>query len=137
MLRPALLLAALLTAAPAQAQTVKAPACPVGQTPILTVRLYFGLMENGRQIMDAAWEDFLGRTVTPRFADSYSVTDATGRWRDQKTKIIHREPSRIVEVDAPDTKELRDKAEEIRKTYIARFHQQSVGIVTLPACGAF
>ncbi len=129
--RPAILLALTLAATPAYA------ACPVGQTPMLSVRLYFGLTENRKLITDTAWEDFLARTVTPRFPGGYTVTNAMGRWRDQKTNAIAREPSRIIEVDAPDTKELRDKAEEIRKTYTARFHQQSVGIVTMPVCGAF
>ena len=131
MTRPAILLVALLEATPAWA------ACPAGQTPMLDVRIYFGLMENGRQLTNSAWEDFLARTVTPRFPAGYTVYDATGRWRDRQTKVIGREPTRILEIDAPDTQELRDKAEEIRKTYATRFHQQSVGIVTLPACGAF
>ena len=104
---------------------------------MLDVRLYFGLMENGRQLTNSAWEDFLARTVTPRFPAGYTVYDATGRWRDRQTEVIGRESTRILEIDAPDTQELRDKAEEIRKTYVTRFHQQSVGIVTLPACGAF
>jgi hypothetical protein len=137
MTRPAILLAALLAAAPAQAQTAKAPACPAGQSPMLSVRLYFGLTENGQRITQAAWEDFLDREISPRFPRGYTVTDASGAWHDAKTGTTGREPSRILEVDAPDTQELRDKAEEIRQGYAARFHQQSVGIVTLPACAAF
>ena len=131
--RPVLMLIALLLAAPAEAQT----ACPAGQKPMLTVRLYFGMLQNGKLIADSAWEDFLAREVTPRFSDGYTVIPAMGRWRNPLTRVSGREPTRIVEVDAPDTKELHDNAEAIRKGYAARFHQQSVGIVSLSTCGAF
>jgi hypothetical protein len=132
-IRPILLLAALLLAMPAEAQT----ACPAGQKPMLTVRLYFGMLQNGKLIPDSAWEDFLGRSVTPRLPGDYTVIGAMGRWRNPLTQVTGREPAHIIEVDAPDTRDLRDKADAIRKDYAARFRQQSVGIVTLPACGAF
>ena len=113
-------------------------ACPVGQTAMLHVRIYFGLMEeDGKRVPDAAWRDFLARTVTPRFPAGFTVYAAMGQWRDLKTKVIGREPSRIVEVDAPDSRAVRAKVEEVRKTYQTRFHQQAVGLVTEPVCGAF
>jgi len=131
MTKTAILLAALLAASPAAA------ACPVGEAPLLHVQIYFGQMEAGKQLADSAWEDFLARSVTPRFPAGYTVYDAVGRWRDLQTKIIGREPTKIVEIDAPDTREFRARIEDIRKDYGARFHQQAVGIVTAPACGAF
>ena len=131
MTRSAILLAALIAASPAKA------ACPLGEAPLLQVRIYFGLMEGGKQLSDPVWEDFLAHSVTPRFPAGYTVYDAVGRWRDLQTKIIGREPTKIVEVDAPDTKDVRARVEDIRKDYGTRFHQQAVGIVTLPACGAF
>jgi hypothetical protein len=126
-----LFLVLLLAAAPANA------ACPAGQSPMLTVRLYFGLMADGKRVPEQAWGDFLARTVTPRFPSGFTVYDATGQWRDRRTNIIGREPSRVIEIDAQDGAKTRNAVEEIRKAYGARFHQQSVGIVTLPACGAF
>jgi hypothetical protein len=111
-------------------------ACPTGQHAMLTARLYFGLMENGRRVPDAAWADFLARSVTPRFA-GFTVYEASGQWRDPRTHAIEREPARVIEIDAPDTRELRARIEETRNAYKARFHQQSVGLLTLPACGTF
>ncbi len=126
----ALLLA--LASAPALA------ACPAGETPMLHVRIYFGQVEeDGKPIAPAAWEDFVARTVTPRFPEGFSIYDAQGQWRDLKTGAIGREPSRIIEVDRRDTRDLHTKIAEIRKAYQSRFHQQAVGLVTLPACGSF
>jgi len=112
-------------------------ACPAGQHAMVTARLYFGLMENGKRIADSAWADFLARSVTPRFAAGFTVYEAAGQWRDPRTHVIGREPTRVIEIDAPDTRELRDRIAEIRNGYKARFHQQSVGLLTLPACGTF
>jgi hypothetical protein len=135
MMKPAAILALMLmlSASPALA------ACPVGQAPLLHVRIYFGLLipTTGKRIPESTWEDFLTRTVTPRFPSGYTVYDAMGRWRDLTTKVVGREPSRIVEVDAPDSSDVRAKVEEIRKTYQTRFQQQAVGLVTEPVCGAF
>lgn len=128
----ALALLALLLSAPAFA------ACPVGETPMLHVRIYFGQTEgDGKPVPPSAWEDFVAATVTPRFPEGFTVYDASGQWRDLKTGAIDREPSKIVEVDRRDTRDLHAKIEQIRKIYQSRFHQQAVGLVTLPACGSF
>jgi hypothetical protein len=127
-----LVLAAMLLAAPAHA------ACPAGQSATLSVRIYFGQTEeDGKPIATSAWEDFVATTVTPRFPAGFTVYDAMGQWRDLQTHVVGREPSRIIEIDAADTREFRAKVEEIRKTYRARFHQQAVGLLTFPACGTF
>jgi hypothetical protein len=123
---------ALLWCAPAFA------ACPSGQAPLLHVRIYFGQTEgDGKPIAASAWEDFVAGTVTPRFPDGFTIYDAQGQWRDTKTRAIAHEPSRIIEVDRRDTRDLRVKISEIRKAYQSRFHQQAVGLVTMPACGSF
>jgi hypothetical protein len=123
--------AMLLWSAPAMA------ACPAGQHAMVTARLYFGLTENAKPIADSAWTDFLARSVTPRFPSGFTVYEALGQWRDPRTRIIGREPSRVVEIDAPDTRDLRDRIAAVRAEYKTRFHQQSVGLLTLPACGTF
>ncbi len=126
-----LALLALLAPAPAFA------ACPAGQSEMLTVRLYFGQEMNGRAIAPAAWRDFLSRTVTPRFASGFTVFDAQGQWRETQTGRVTREASKVVEIIAPDSREFRARVEEIRTSYVARFHQQSVGLLTISGCGTF
>ena len=44
---------------------------------------------------------------------------------------------RMIEIAAPDTAALRTRINEIRKNYVARFHQDSVGLLTIPGCGTF
>lgn len=113
-------------------------ACPAGETPMLHVRLYFGQTQaDGKPIPVSAWEDFVATTVTPRFAEGFTIYDASGQWRDLKTNAIDHEPSKIIEVDRRDTSRLHVQIEEIRTAYQLRFHQQAVGLVTLPACGSF
>ena len=126
-----LALLALLLPAPARA------ACPAGQSDMLTVRLYLGQEMNGRTIAPSAWRDFLARSVTPLFPDGFTVYAAQGQWRDPATHAITREPSRVIEIVAPDSRTLRERVETVRKTYKDRFHQQAVGLLTLPGCGTF
>jgi hypothetical protein len=126
-------LALLMLLAPAPAFA----ACPAGQSEILTVRLYFGQEMNGKVIAPSAWRDFLARSVTPLFPDGFTVYDGQGQWRDPRTQRITREPSRVVEIAAPDTRELRHRVETVRKIYKEQFRQQSVGLLTFPGCGTF
>lgn len=112
-------------------------ACPPGQSAMLTVRLYFGQNMHGRAIAPAAWRDFLARTVTPRFPDGFTVYEAQGQWRDTGTHIIGHEASKVIEIVAPESQQLQTRVEELRKNYMSRFHQQAVGLLTLPACGTF
>lgn len=124
-------LVALLAPLPALA------ACPAGQTQMLHTRLYFGLTMNGRPIADSDWSDFLVRSVTPRFSSGFTVYEATGQWRDRSSGAMARERTRVIEIAAPDTPRLRAAAQAVRREYRERFHQQSVGIITSPACAAF
>jgi hypothetical protein len=126
-----LVVLALLAASPAFA------ACPAGQSEMLTARLYFGQSMHGRAIAPAAWREFLARTVTPRFPSGFTVYDAQGQWRDTQTRTVTREASKVVEIIGADSGELRDGIEAVRKIYIARFHQQSVGLLTFAGCGTF
>lgn len=126
---------ALLSAAPdAFAQT-----CPLaGGKPMLVVQLFFGQSIAGqRNIAPRAWQAFLKEDLTPRFPDGFTVFDGYGQWRDPATAHIGRERSKIVEIATPDTPAIRAKIEDIAARYRARFHQQSVGVVTMPGCARF
>ena len=130
MLQAALLLAAL--AAPAKT-------CPLpSEKPMVEVQLFFGRdIPGGGQVSDADWASFAATVITPAFPDGFSVTDAKGQWRDSATGKIVREPSEILVVITPQSASLAPKIGKIADAYRARFHQQSVGIVTRPVCAAF
>ena len=121
----------------------RADSCPLpGQKPMLVVQLFFGQSEKirgekGGEIPHKAWQAFLRDAVTPRFPDGFTVYDGYGQWRDPATSKIVRERAKVVEIAAESAPELGRKIPELTALYRAKFHQQSVGVVTMPGCGAF
>lgn len=128
-----LVLLALLPWRTGQAGTCQPPAAPM-----LAVRLFLGQsLPGGGQVSPRDWRRFLAETVTPRFPDGFTVLAAEGQWRDPRSGRIIREPSRVLLVAAEDDAATRAKVAEIAGAWRDRFHQQSVGILAEPACGAF
>ena len=120
-------------------QSALAETCPLaGQKPMLVAQLFFGQNIAGKKdIAPAAWQTFLKEDVSPRFPDGFTVLDAYGQWRDPATMRIGRERSKVLEIATDDSPDVRTKLEDIAARYRALFHQQSVGIVTMPGCARF
>jgi len=117
----------LLAAAPALAQE-----CPLtGQSPKLEVQLFFS------GASPAAWARFLRDELTPAFPDGFTVYQAYGQWKDPKTHRISRERTEVVMIAAADGPAFRSRITALAERYTRRFHQQSVGLLTNPSCGAF
>jgi len=131
----ALLSAALIAVAtPAYAQL----SCTLPQKPMVEVELMFGRNIAGKLgVTDKLWAAFLAREVSPRFPDGLTVFDTTGQWRDAKTKAVIREPSKIVRIIMPADAQANEKIGAIASAYKTQFRQDSVGIVTRPACVSF
>jgi hypothetical protein len=113
--------------------------CPIaGQNPMMIIQLFFGQDVAGKGPLPRRdWNAFLRDTVTPRFPDGFTVFDSYGQWRAPGAAKIGRERSRMIEIAAVDSPEVRKNIADLTALYRARFHQQSVGIVTMPGCGAF
>jgi len=60
--------------------------------------------------------------------------NAAGKWRDQATGKIMREPSKIVQIVLPGQAEDMTRLNEIVAAYKRRFKQHSVGMIVRPAC---
>ena len=134
-LLPLLLLSAC--AYPVAGLPPQAAGCPAG-TPALTAQLLFGRsIDGGGTVSDAAWRDFLARSVTPRFPDGLTVLTATGQWRDRTTGRISHEPSTVVEIVAEDSPDTIAKLQAIRAAYRTAFRQDSVGLVLNESCASF
>ena len=104
---------------------------------MIEVDLLFGRNIGGRLgVTDKRWTVFLASEVTPRFPDGLTVFDASGQWRDAEKKRIVREPSKIVRIITADA-DAQAKIDAVVEAYKKRFHQQSVGVVTRPACVSF
>jgi hypothetical protein len=84
-----------------------------------------------------AWERFVAREITPRFPDGFTVTDASGQWRDSADGTIVHEPSKRVEIVLPGADDDDSRLDAIVSVYKRQFHQQSVAVIVRPACVSF
>lgn len=118
------------------AATATAP-CGPGMLPALSAELFFGRdIANSGTVSDAQWRAFVDEEVTARFPDGLTALDATGQWREPGGSTVS-ESSKVVLIVLPGRPDDRERLEAIRAAYKARFRQQSVLLVTRPACAGF
>jgi hypothetical protein len=112
--------------------------CATGEQAMMTVELLFGRNIGGRLgVTESRWAKFLAEVVTPRFPQGLTVIDGAGQWRDPERQRIVRERSKIVMLVTKDDPPARDRIAFIVADYKTRFRQQSVGVLTRPACASF
>ncbi|HTQ34437.1 MAG TPA: DUF3574 domain-containing protein [Stellaceae bacterium] len=106
---------------------------------MLVAEMFFGRDRAGRRaVSDADWADFLSTVITPNFPDGLTVFDGYGQWRNPETGIIGRSPGvKIVLIAINRSPDLPGRLNAVIDAYKARFHQQSVGIITRDSCAAF
>jgi hypothetical protein len=131
-----------LPAAPASTPTAVPPSPYVCLLPserrMLVAELFFGRNRLGRRpVSDTQWAAFARDVVTPNFPAGFTVFDGAGQWRDGQTGHIERERTKILLVAAPRSPDLALRLTAVIDTYKARFHQQSVGVITRDACAGF
>ena len=137
-MRPAILacLAVAVFAAIACTEIGAAP-CPEGTDPFVEYQLFLGRSnQSGEVVDDAAWDAFLGDTVTPRFPDGLTVLDARGQWRDSEGSI-QKERSKLLIILAPPGEDGMRRIDEISDQYKRRFGQESVLQVVDETCVSF
>lgn len=112
-------------------------ACPGGGLKA-TAELVFGrVAEDGSGgVSEADFAQFLDGEVDPRFPEGLTVIDAEGRYTPPAGSMI-REPAKLVMIVLPGGKDDSSKLEAVRQTYMKRFHQQSVLLMTRGDCVSF
>src|SRR5215472_17025306 len=105
----------------------------VGGTPMLEYQLYFGRTS----VADETWADFVAGVVTKNLPDGFTVLNGEGQWMNPTSDRISHERTTIIIVAVPDTAASATAIAAIKNAAIQRFHQQSVGTVIHPVCGAF
>ena len=111
--------------------------CPTGQSRAETVQLMFGRNDGDKlAVSDADWRRFVDEVITPRFPDGLSVMDVQGQWRAPGGTLV-REPSKVVYLVLDGGPDDPAKIAHIRDDYKARFHQQSVLLVSQKACVSY
>jgi hypothetical protein len=109
-----------------------------GEERMLVAELFFGRGIKGRApLSDAEWSEFAATAITANFPGGFTVFDGEGQWRNPRTGMILRDPTKILLVAAPPTPDLAHRLAAVIDTYKVQFHQQSVGLVTRDACAAF
>ncbi len=112
-------------------------ACPAPSQPTQWVQLAFGRSIGDQGLVsDQDFQRFIDTEVTPRFPDGLTVVDAHGQWRGGDGRIV-REPSKILMLALPPGAGGLEKVEAVRKAYKQAFHQESVMLLTQPACVGF
>lgn len=130
----AILLTTLLLAGCA---SLEGPGCPRGQERLRTAQLFFGRDEAGKaSVSEAQFHRFVDEELTPRFPDGLTVLDGGGQWKGPQNKLI-RESSKLVLIVLPRAGDAAARLEAVRTAYKTRFHQESVLLITQPACVSF
>jgi hypothetical protein len=105
---------------------------------MLVAELFFGRNIRGREpLSEAEWRAFAADIVTPNFPDGFTVFEGEGQWRNPATGKIAQDPTKILLVAAKRAPDLAARLSTVIEGYKARFHQQSVGIITRDSCAAF
>ena len=100
---------------------------------MLEYQLFFGR----ESVSDEQWADFLARVVTANLPGGFTELDTYGQWMNPTTHRITHERGKVIIVIMPDAPASRTSVEAVKDDYLKRFHQQSVGNIILPVCGAF
>lgn len=113
-----------------KAQIPVAPVDSLSRTDILIQdELYFGRSQSEGIISEAEFQKFLSTEITPRFPDGLTVIDANGQFRN-RAGIIIKEPTKIVILIYPNSREKRQAIQEIVNLYKSQFQQEAVLRVT-------
>lgn len=112
-------------------------ACPTGQEARRTAQLFFGRnIADKPAVSEADFQAFIDQVITPRFPDGLTVLDGGGQWRGDENRLI-REASKVVMVVLPKDRDASGRIEAVRAAYRARFHQDSVLLITQASCVSF
>ena len=108
------------------------------EVPSLSVTLYFGRAIAGRlPVSDAEWGGFVRSDLAPRFPDGFTVTEATGQWRNPATGLAEHEQTKVVQAVLKPDSTIAQRVGMVSDAYRRLFHQDAVGVVTSRVCAAF
>jgi len=112
-------------------------ACPAGQERLRTAQLFFGRNVGAAgKVSEADFARFVDEELTPRFPDGLTVLDGGGQWRGPENQLV-REASKIVLIVLPKQRDTSQRLQAVRAAYKTRFQQESVLLITQPACVSF
>lgn len=113
-------------------------ACEDGFEEFAEYSLFFGRSDSsGAEVVsEEAWDEFLADTVTPRFPDGLTVTDARGQWQ-LESGAVQKERTKILYILTATGDGEAVLLDEISEEYKRRFGQESVLLTSGTTCVAF
>jgi hypothetical protein len=108
--------------------------CAQGEQFVVHDTLSFGTgIPRGGVVSPEEWQDFLQRTVTPRFPRGFATMESSGQWR-HADGSNRSEASHVLVLDHPADAVSESAVLEIISTYKSRFQQEAVFRVKTDAC---
>jgi hypothetical protein len=116
--------------------SMPAPSCKSGEQPAIHDSLYFGTAKPTGTVTPEDWAEFLRNTVTPRFPQGLTVSQASGEWRGADGALVH-ESSYLLHLVHADDALSEKNVLELVSVYKSRFQQEAVLRVKVRACVSF
>jgi len=110
--------------------------CKNGEQLAILDSLYFGTGKPNGVVTPEEWAEFLRSTVTPRFPQGLTVSQASGQWRGADGAIV-REASHVLQLVHPNDTPSEKAVLEVVATYKAQFQQEALLRVKTHACVSF
>ncbi|ACT91885.1 DUF3574 domain-containing protein [Dyadobacter fermentans] len=89
--------------------------------------LYFGRnIPDGGTVSEQQWKQFSDSVISAYFPEGYTEWDASGRWKDTKTRETITEPTKVVTFLGKKTRQRNAALDTIAQSYRRTFRQQSV-----------
>lgn len=100
---------------------------PEAKSDWIRTEMYFGMSDSGTVISSDQWQDFVDKSITPRFPEGLTIVFGNGQFRAGDGQVA-KEPTAILILLRKKETEKQDDVnlETIAKEYDVRFHQESV-----------
>lgn len=112
------------------------PACEAGTRASIQDTLYFGTGKTNGVVTAEEWSRFLETTVTPRFPQGLTISEASGQWRDANGSLVH-EATHVLQLVHPGDAASENSITEIVSAYKKQFQQEAVLRVKDSVCVSF
>jgi predicted Zn-dependent protease len=112
---------------------LRGPVCATGQQQAVQDTLYFGTAKPNGSVGADEWKRFLEETVTPRFPQGLTVSQAAGQWRGADGAIV-REAAYVLQLVHPGEAAQDSAVADITAAYKRQFEQEAVLRVRATVC---
>lgn len=112
------------------------PGCRAGEQSSIQDSLYFGTGKPNGLVTTEEWTTFLEATVTPRFPQCLSVSEASGQWRGANGAIVN-ESTHVLHLEHPNDAHSEKSVAKIVASYKTQFQQEAALRVKANTCVSF